>query len=64
MSDELKCYECVFRFSGCDHRYYVIAETHEEASKIFEDKKYWQWKLVEVKLLGKAFNQFSEKVLD
>jgi hypothetical protein len=39
---------------------FVFAIDHEEASRIFESKKYWQWETQSVILLGPAIDKNSD----
>lgn len=60
-----KCYEVEYNTSnfGMSRRWcYIFADTPEEAARIFNEKKDWQWVFVSLKEMGKAFDKNSDKV--
>lgn len=58
------CYKCVyqtFRLDPTKHYVYIFAEDMGDASRIFEEKKRWQWKLNEMHCLGVGYDKNSKK---
>ncbi len=62
----MNCYGCTHythHLEFCTRTIYVSAETFEEAARIFEEKKYWSWKLIKVELIGMSIDKNSGSIL-